>query len=335
MTTRESRLLVLKLVVAAGLLYLIFSRIPLSGVLQTVMRADPWLVILGVLTLLVTVAISAMRIGLLVRAQGMSISLARLSEINLISRFYGLFLPGTIAGGAIRWHRIVLEEPDKKAETAASIAYARLILYAVTFGLGGLFAALALADTGSRLVWPPLLALIVGLPVLGYAVFHGWPVSVHNWLVGRDHRWARLVRDISRRFRAMRPVSLASVYASGAAEILLAMLAAYFFAMALRIDITFGEMAWILAAVSIATSLPITVSGLGIREGSLLVLMGTYGVSDTAALGLSILLLMGHTVLALLGGGFELRRWLSPSRPGPKSFTDTATPGAGSRSMTK
>jgi len=84
-------------------------------------------------------------------------------------------------------------------------------------------------------------------------------------------------------------------------------------ARALGLSLSFVTLGWVRSVVLIATSLPITVAGLGVREGVLLLLLHPYGVAEHDALAFS-LLVFTVTIAGsgLVGGALEAFRWFVP-----------------------
>jgi hypothetical protein len=67
--------------------------------------------------------------------------------------------------------------------------------------------------------------------------------------------------------------------------------------------------------------LPISVSGFGVREGTLIALLAPYGVGGTAAVAFSLLLYSRNLLLALVGGVLETGNLLFPAKR--KELEDT------------
>lgn len=80
----------------------------------------------------------------------------------------------------------------------------------------------------------------------------------------------------------------------------------YFLALCLRIDLNLIQSAWLFSLVSIASLLPISFSGFGVREGTVLVLLSQVGIPNSAALSLSMLIFLISLVAGLIGGVIEL-----------------------------
>jgi len=79
---------------------------------------------------------------------------------------------------------------------------------------------------------------------------------------------------------------------------LLGVLSFYAFALSVGVDVSFIIIGWVRSFIHIVTMLPISFSGLGVREGTLIVLLQGYGVSASDAVGLSFLLFGGCQVFS-------------------------------------
>ena len=82
---------------------------------------------------------------------------------------------------------------------------------------------------------------------------------------------------------------------------------AYFFlAGSLNINLSVIQCAWLFSIISIVTILPVSFSGLGVREGSMIFLLSQAGIEKSLALGMSILIFLQLIMVALIGGVLEL-----------------------------
>ena len=66
--------------------------------------------------------------------------------------------------------------------------------------------------------------------------------------------------------------------------------------------------------VYLATLLPISLGGLGVREGALVFLLARLGVPTSSAVTLSFLIYLNQVFLGMLGGSLQLARLLSSRR---------------------
>ncbi|MBI2996272.1 MAG: flippase-like domain-containing protein [Candidatus Melainabacteria bacterium] len=80
----------------------------------------------------------------------------------------------------------------------------------------------------------------------------------------------------------------------------------YFLSLSLNIDLNLIQNAWLFATVSLATILPISFAGLGVREGIVVAILSKIGISSSSALSLSLLIFLLGILAALIGGIIEL-----------------------------
>ncbi len=67
------------------------------------------------------------------------------------------------------------------------------------------------------------------------------------------------------------------------------------------------NLGWVRTVLVVVLMLPISWSGFGVREGSLILLLRPYGVLPEAAVGLSLLIFFRGALRALVGGLVETR----------------------------
>jgi uncharacterized protein (TIRG00374 family) len=85
----------------------------------------------------------------------------------------------------------------------------------------------------------------------------------------------------------------------------------YFLALSVGIDIPFSAMGWIRSAALIVALLPVSLSGLGLREGAIFYLLGSAGVLGEKALAVSLLVFgVSVVMLGALGGILEGKQFL-------------------------
>ena len=86
---------------------------------------------------------------------------------------------------------------------------------------------------------------------------------------------------------------------------LLNSLCIYFLFLSLNLKLTFFDLLWINTLASVVTLIPITILGLGLREGSFLFLLGLIGFTSAQALSLSLLISIIYLMNGLVGGAIE------------------------------
>jgi hypothetical protein len=85
----------------------------------------------------------------------------------------------------------------------------------------------------------------------------------------------------------------------------------YLLALALNVELSFIEVSYAVALGSLVTLVPISISGLGTREATIIAYLGTLGVTAESALGFSLLVF----VTFYIGGGLigAVAWWIKPA----------------------
>jgi hypothetical protein len=302
--------------VAAGLLGYLFSLIPVSRVLEALTTIHPVYIAIVFCIALCMQCLISMRLKLIAGAQDVRVSVARALGINLAAMFYGLFVPGgNVSRGAIRAYK--LSRPSGKLlAAAASIVFDRLI---ATVALGVIGQIFWLLDRPGDMI-PIGLAffLMWAAPVGIYSVlrFEATVAFVRRWFERHGTLRSHLpglsrIRDAVYRFRRLSFSRLSIFFATSIAAQLMTCASFYVLALGLGIEVSFVQMAWVSTATTLLAMVPITPSGIGVREGALVFFLGQYHVPGAAALALSFLVFICTVLLVgFLGGLLELKGWL-------------------------
>ena len=88
--------------------------------------------------------------------------------------------------------------------------------------------------------------------------------------------------------------------------LLVGLLIYFLAARAAYVVVPVGVLIWLCAVVFVLGKIPITIANLGVREVTLVGLLGLYGVDKPAALLMSAVLFTGLIFLGLLGAAYQL-----------------------------
>jgi hypothetical protein len=255
----------------------------------------------------------AERIRCLTSALGLQLPFWALFRINLSAVFYGLVLPvGNLSGVAARLYQMA-RAGGAYAEPAVALTLERLVATVTLGALGALF-WLVERPSGSWPVLALLLASCVGFGAVQLAVFRPLPLitPLWRWLVARWPRKLTTLREAMERARSLPWRLWLLVFALGFAVHLIGVAAYYLVAWSLDLELSVWTVGWTRSAAILLAIVPVSVAGLGIREGALVVLLAPYGVDPANAISYG-LLAFATTILAigLLGGVMEGRRRLA------------------------
>ena len=125
-----------KLSVTIMILSYIFTHIPLFAVWEACKKIESSTLLLLFPIIILSFVISARQLKVFTDNHDMRVSLPRIFAINLSTEFYNLFLPSYLAGGAIRWHKLSMQN-KKRAEAFSALVLNRLVntLTLAFFGL--------------------------------------------------------------------------------------------------------------------------------------------------------------------------------------------------------
>jgi glycosyltransferase 2 family protein len=310
--------IILKLVFSIGLLAYLFYKIPLREITAALASANYLLIIAAFFIYLLYIYLSAYESGYLTRAQGMLISTFEILKIHLASMFYNLFLPGLISGGAVKWYKYL--KYGSKAEAAAVIAFNRLLETLMLIVTGIVFSIpvlLTSENTPLIIAVFALLFLVLGFYILFLNqkfLFLIEKIVLKIPLPQIVKNAATKIFTSMHRFRELTARENIEIFSLLFLYHSLSLLSAYLMALSLNIDISFFDLAWIRTIVTVLILIPISFSGFGVREASLIFFLGNYGIKSDLAMAFSLLLFLNLFLTSLIGGAIEFINFISGKR---------------------
>jgi uncharacterized protein (TIRG00374 family) len=311
---RKWPLIVFRLIVAIVILFILFSKIPIAEVVAAIGQTNfPYAFAAFFMAFLTHVGAS-FRLKILCELQNIKLSTFDVFNINTSSRFYGLFLPGgNFTGIAIRFYRLSI---IIKKYTEAMFAMLCDRIFA-TIGLcivGALFWIIELPRETEPYFRLMIIAL-VGVLVILILIALIKPVSVLDTLRKRAGRlkFGKIKRLInSSEYQPQLPARTISVlFVLSCILHIFGIISYYLIGVAMGLNLSFLSIGWIRSAVIVVTMIPVSISGIGLREGAMVILLGMYDIQANDALAYSFVI-FSVTVLGIgiIGGIFEAMRIL-------------------------
>jgi glycosyltransferase 2 family protein len=254
----------------------------------------------------------AWRWWLLMRAQGLTLTLPWAHWVTWISQFYNAFLLGGLGGDVARVFYVCRDEPARKTAGLATIVIDRVMGLVVLMSL----AVIALVTKAGALArepglrWVFLVALLLSAGgVLGAALLlrvtpDRWPRVIRRPL---GERRLGQIADLLTRTRATGRAHFLALVASYAIW-LLDIASVWLLARAVGLPLPLLETCIAVAVAYAVTALPISVGGHGVREGALLAMLGLFALLPENAAGrdagllLAVLVWATTVVWSLVGG---------------------------------
>jgi uncharacterized membrane protein YbhN (UPF0104 family) len=288
--TRQVVSLVGRVLVSAGVLGWLIYRTEWTPLLDTLKGVRIELCLAALLIYCLAQVVSSYRWMLLARSVGFTAPLSRYVAFYYVGMFFNLFLPTSMGGDVVRaW--LLSGGPGRRWQAALSVFSERF---------AGLMMLLALACTATIPNFNVLptwaLALVWGSAVMGVLMVVALPLLSRRItkLQNLTHALS-LYRSQHRTLLIVLALSLI-VQASGIIQVWL---------LGQALGLTAPPLAYavVIPLVTLLTMLPISVNGVGVREGFLVLLLAPVGVPEAGAIALGLLWLAVLASASLIGGG--------------------------------
>jgi uncharacterized membrane protein YbhN (UPF0104 family) len=302
---RAALLALAKLAFSVTLLVVLFRRISLERIAAVFGEAEPAWLVAAATMMLASNLLGSYMWGRLLRAVDIHIPFWKVSAYYHIGLFFNNFLPANIGGDIARVADSSRYGPTPAAAVSA-VLMDRLIGTVALAGLA-LLTTLPAADRFDlALVYLALVAFFVLSVALLWGVFHPALMPACARLlqnVGLG-RLAPHLADLAVRLAGYRERRELLVRMIGLATLtqLLRIGVHALVARALHVDVALQYFFLFVPLLAVIVSLPISLNGLGVREGAGVVLFGLIGVDRAHAFSLQFLTYLVAVAVSLLGG---------------------------------
>jgi len=278
----------LKVGVSIALLGLLFHYIDLDSVLSRLKQVNYWWVILACTVLMTGQVLSAIRWTWLARGLGLSVRTSRKIQIYFLGMFLSLFLPSTIGGDFARGFLLARGREGAGWTAAASIILERVNgLLALT-----VITSVCMLSAEIPTHWRNLWLLGVAALWAGMLTYPFW----HRRLPGFLHRWQGVAIDRPEFFTSWWKAMILS----------LCFQSVVIFTTMILGHATGLEMSWaaygvMVGLVSIASTMPVSFNGFGVREAGYVGFASYFGGNSEAAAAMAALWVIVLAVVAAPG----------------------------------
>ena len=272
-------------VVSLGLLGYLFSSVDIRSVGDSLRNLHGGYFALALLGFIALQFVGILRWRIMVHVQGYGHAYGRLATFYFAGLFFNLFLPTSIGGDLSRCYYLA----DNRSDILRAMT---TILADRISGMVALICMAAVALLATSVVIPAWMTvitvagavlLILGLlvPFISPRFFRKFELPYRYWE--------------NPRFMA---ASLAASFFIQLSVVFINMLIGY----AVGVDIPWGFYFVFTPLVSVATMVPISLNGLGVREGAYVYFLAQAGIAASQALAFAILWLILITSISVLGG---------------------------------
>ena len=285
-----------------------------AALVNTIAGIHKGLFALSLLLMASTIVFGVIRWRMVLAVQGLQLPFARAAEISLVAHFFNSFLLGSTGGDLMKAYYAARETHHKKTEAVTTVFVDRLVgLWAMLLFAGAMMILNARAfldgDKVTRLAALLILAMLIGCSVVLVLAFRGglsrhWP-GARGWL-RRLPKGEHLERslDACRRFGS-EPYFLTRTLAVSMVLNVMCVVQWQVVGLGLGLSISSLTMFSVVPVVICIAALPVTPSGLGVRENLFVHMLGSSALA-TSGLSLSLLAYAGSLFWSLVGGGVYL-----------------------------
>ena len=325
--TKQIVRLILRIAVAVVLLAWVFSHVDLAHFRQTV-QAARWQYLLGVWgATALFFWVQAFALRWILRKQDCDVSLSTIFGASCVTSLYGLVLPGIVSTG-VKWY-ILKRTTGKGINVLSAMLYNQVTLTVVMMAVGlvGLIAV-----NPAKALWPdlrqawivPLLCsvLLVALLLVSVLALNertGSPVirlliaALRPLPVAVQEKGQTVLAQIATFQSAGWRFHLTIASINVVDGLLVGLLWYLFSAWAASVVAPVSVLIWLCAIVFVLGKIPVTIANIGVREWVLVSLLPIYGVTRSAALLMSMILLSSLVFMAALGIVYQIL-WTIQSR---------------------
>ncbi len=274
-----------------------------SKLIELLPQMRPDWALASVAAYLVAIAFNVAGVQYILRSLAHSMSMAALVAIHLQGVFFNYFLPTNFGGDIYK----VMNIGNRVGSTTSAVV---AVVLQRTISL---IAALTMIALGVSFFSPASVELAGGTvfvsaglaTLLVLAALVRIPKSLTRW--ARGHRWVKRVLE---RWGALfmaahelrKPTLVATTVGLLFISQLLAILGAAAMARCLGIEIDWQHFVYIVPLSYLAGVAPVSINGLGVREGAVVLLLTQLGVDRTTAAAFALAILGVNLLFALVGG---------------------------------
>ncbi|SRR5581483_2304887 len=289
--------------VALGVLFLVFRKVNLREMWSAMRTARPGWLVAAILIYGFGFVPAAWRWHLTLRLTNCDVDLAATARVTLIGHFFYTIFFG-MAGGDFaksalysRWYRRPMPEVLAAAPLDRLLGFCGLMGFtALAFGLAwahGAFKNIEPSTTNLHWWWFGLIALILGLT----------GAALGRWARGSaiERSW-RAFWTGARRLAGLGSVAWQGIFCAFLVQVSFAANLALSLQAVTHSPVPWGQLLWTFPVIAVISALPFNVAGVGLREGASLTLLGWYGVSPADAVAASLLTFVARLFWAVAGG---------------------------------
>ena len=307
--------LFLKLLLLLGVVLWISQTINFHDVETTLLKTNKALFIIAFLANNLSTIFFTIKWQRLASPLRVKSNFTELLKLNYISIFYSSFLPGQFSGELIKGIKLAKKE-NAMQKVWVPIFIDKITNLLMIFIIGAIAILLDQNFRENKSLIFLILFFTILFALITILLFSETTQELSKIVI-------RTIMDLLRKFGArndiLKDISVNYIEQYKKHKYLLAesllwsmftklphVFSFYFLSESLSLNLNLLQCAWLFSVVSIITLIPISFSGLGIREGALIVIFSKLGIEKYNALSFSLLIFILGLLIAFIGGLLEV-----------------------------
>lgn len=312
------------------LIALVFQTVEIEQITKIIKQINFWLYALTFAVFLTNKLLATYRWKLLLQVQGIQNGLLALYKVNLFGQIFNIILPSTLGGDSVRVYWLIKQHPKKRGASIIATATDRFLgLIAMIF--------LALISLPFNTLFEPQYQRI-GMAILGLtlAILAILVWSPGNWATTFVRKfmftqWLKERYDETLDILKMYKNSKGAILTTFLLALLFQIIAvanAYFRFRTIGVDVPIQYLFLAIPITTLIVTIPISIGGFGLREISLIGLLGGIGLQNYEVVSYTLIsysfVLILAVVMAILNIADEPLRqtWSDSSSDSNSSDTD-------------
>ena len=304
-----------KVAVSVALLLLCLTLVDFNELSQALVEIKPgYLLSAFVLNAIGTVAIKAWIASMTTRASGLRLSYLELVRINLMARFYTIALPRG-ASMAIRWHHY--QKGGSGHAAAALLLFENMVSVFTLFLSAGVILMVEyerLGATAHTLLFVSWLGVCVSAVIL-FPFVHKPSADLFARVLqpvlrkgGRVGAILTNLLSAIENYHSLPVRRVGSILLASLLGYIFFILSAWILAEGMGLGVGIIAIAWVRSLTLLVALVPVTIAGIGLREGMMIALLAEYGITPSVAFAYAVASFAIQLVLGLFGAILAARQ---------------------------
>ncbi|QWR76137.1 lysylphosphatidylglycerol synthase transmembrane domain-containing protein [Candidatus Magnetomonas plexicatena] len=291
--TKKILLVLVKMVISGGLLWYLLRKAGVREVVTLFKNINVFYYCMACLISLLPTLIASFRWRMFI---GNEIPVSLLFALYMIGQFFNILLPGTTGGDAVRLYYVYKQIKDG-VRSAGSIFIDRYMGFVSIITLGFAASLIGLSKikgTGIEYFMP----VVVVSFFLGSAVVFGFKLGKRFSIVNRLHEYFSIYVNKKKVLVNALIISLCGQF--------VCIFVIYLICLSLSVNVSFANLIIFVPIIITITAVPISISGIGLREGAFVFLFQVIGVHHDGAIAVSFAYFISVIISSLPGLFFYL-----------------------------